>query len=97
MGRSTPLCALAQEFEAFASKNAGVFEAAGTTREDALTKMRLMALLGLGVHPAPVSFSDVQVSTVPRIKTTIGAPLVTLQQRLRDAALVSSCPRGCAC
>lgn len=50
-----------QDFQAFAEENPGVFEAAGTSQEEALTKMRLMALLGLGAHPHPVPLADVQV------------------------------------
>mmetsp|Transcript_708 Transcript_708/g.2091 ORF Transcript_708/g.2091 Transcript_708/m.2091 type:complete len:416 (-) Transcript_708:200-1447(-) len=51
-----------QDFQAFAEENPGVFEAAGTSQEEALTKMRLMALLGLGAHPHPVPLADVQAS-----------------------------------
>lgn len=67
-----------QEFEAFAGKNEGVFEAAGTSREEALTKMRLMALLGLGAHPHPVPFADVQASPL--------APLPPRHDCLADSA-----------
>lgn len=50
-----------QDFEAFASKNSGMFEATGTSQADAVAKMRLMALLGLAAQSSTVSFSDVQV------------------------------------
>lgn len=51
----------AQAFESFAKANAGVFETVGVSHGDAQTKMRLMALLGLGAQSSTLSFQDVQV------------------------------------
>ena len=50
-----------QAFESLASDSAGVFEVVGASREDVLTKVRLMALLGLGAQATTLSFEDVQV------------------------------------
>ena len=50
-----------QAFKGFAQSNKGVFETVGMSYEDVLTKMRLMALLGLGAKASTVSFQDVQV------------------------------------
>lgn len=54
---------MVQSFESFAASNKGVFETVGVTHDDALTKMRLMALLGLGAQQSSLSFQDVQVRT----------------------------------
>jgi translation initiation factor 3 subunit M len=51
-----------QAFESFAQSNKGVFETVGMPYEDVLTKMRLMALLGLGAKASTVSFQDVQAA-----------------------------------
>jgi len=51
----------AQAFEGFAQSNKDVFDTVGMSYEDVLTKMRLMALLGLGAKASTVSFQDVQV------------------------------------
>jgi hypothetical protein len=50
-----------QAFESLAKDSAGVFEVVGASREDVLTKVRLMALLGLGAQATTLSFEDVQV------------------------------------
>lgn len=50
-----------QTFKSFAHSNKGVFETVGLSQDDVLTKMRLMALLGLGAKASTVSFQDVQV------------------------------------
>jgi translation initiation factor 3 subunit M len=51
-----------QAFESLAKESAGVFETVGASREDVLTKVRLMALLGLGAQAATLSFEDVQTA-----------------------------------
>lgn len=38
-----------------------MFEAVGASQQDVLTKVRMMALLGLGAHASTLSFQDVQV------------------------------------
>jgi hypothetical protein len=50
-----------QAFESLAKDNAGVFETVGASREDVLTKVRLMALLGLGAEATTLTFENVQV------------------------------------
>ena len=50
-----------QSFETFAASNSGIFEALGSSQAEALVKMRLMALLGLSVRAATISYQDVQV------------------------------------
>ena len=54
-------CNFVQAFDHFAAANEGVFKQLGVSHEDALTKMRLMALLGLGSQASSVTFQDVQV------------------------------------
>jgi hypothetical protein len=50
-----------QAFQSLAKDHAGVFGAVGAAQEDVLTKVRMMALLGLGARAATLTFQDVQV------------------------------------
>jgi hypothetical protein len=52
---------LPQDFQALAATSPAVFAAAGTSSEDALAKMRMMALMGLAHASTDVSFVDIEV------------------------------------
>ena len=62
---ASPCVVLQQAFESLAKDGSGVFEAVGASQQDVLTKVRMMALLGLGAHASTLSFQDVQVRCRP--------------------------------
>jgi len=87
------------DFKALVASEPGVFAAIGTTEEEALAKMRLLALMGLAHGTNEITFADVasKLELAPEdvegvVVQAIGKRLLEARiDQLREAVTVSKC------